>query len=69
MMKNVLREAGGALVIIDIKELSGLQGKLACLQVTDLIFGLKIYREMLLYDIVQKPSIILCAISPSGKTI
>ena len=41
MMKNVLREAGGALVIIDIKELSGLQGKLACLQVTDLTFGLK----------------------------
>ena len=40
MMKNV-REAGGALVIIDIKELSGLQGKLACLQVTDLTFGLK----------------------------
>ena len=46
-MKYV-RKACGALVIIDIKELSGLQGKLTCLQVTDLIFGLKIYREMML---------------------
>ena len=31
-MKNV-REAGGALVIIDVKELSGLHSKLACLQI------------------------------------
>ena len=42
MMKNV-SESGGALVINDVKELSGLQGMLACLQVTDLIFGPKIY--------------------------
>ena len=42
MMKNV-REAGGAVVINDEKELSGLQGKLAGFHVTDLIFGLKIY--------------------------
>ena len=48
MLKNV-REAGGAFVIIDVKELSGLHGKFAYLQVTDLIFGLKIYREKLLY--------------------
>ena len=45
MMKNI-REAGGAVVIKYEKELSGLQGELACLQVTDLIFGLKIYREL-----------------------
>ena len=49
MLKNV-REAGGAFVIIDVKELSGLHGKFAYLQVTDLIFGLKIYREKLLYQ-------------------
>ena len=47
MMKNV-RKAGGAVVIKDEKELSGLQGELACLQVTDLIFGLKLYRELLM---------------------
>ena len=50
MMKNV-RKAGGAVVIKDEKELSGLQGKLAGSQVTNLIFGLKIYRELLLYNI------------------
>ena len=52
-MKNI-REAGGAVVIKDEKDEkekdekdeSGLQGELACLQVTDLIFGLKIYREL-----------------------
>ena len=37
MMKNI-SETGGALVINDVKELSGLQGKLACF---GLIFGPK----------------------------
>ena len=50
MTKNV-REEGGAVVINDEKELNGLHGELAGRQITDLIFGLKIYRELLLYNI------------------
>ena len=49
---TLVREPGDQdMLIIGEKELSGLQGKLACLQVTDLNFGLKIYRELLLYNI------------------
>ena len=56
-MKNV-SEAGGALVINDLKERSDLHGKLACLQVTDLIFGLKIYRELfIIYRHLQSSGI------------